>query len=98
MNAACLALAGAASLISSSAVNSARTWLDQERDIALQKMFANISPAGTSTGVVVASPQRANPDYYFHWVRDAGLTMDTVVTLHSTTNDPIERGHYRTAL
>ena len=32
-------------------------------------------------GVVIASPSRDRPNYYYHWVRDAGLTMREVIGL-----------------
>lgn len=54
-------------------------WLPAQAEISQTKMLANISPAGTVRGVVVASPSRQEPDYYFHWIRDAALTMDVIV-------------------
>jgi glucoamylase len=45
-------------------------------------MLKNISRPDTSPGVVVASPSMKDPNYFFHWVRDAALTMDTVVQLY----------------
>lgn len=56
-------------------------WMDWEKTVAEQRLRANLSPSGTSRGVVIASPQRENPDYYFHWVRDAALVMDVVLDL-----------------
>lgn len=38
-------------------------------------LFANISRSDTPAGFIIASPFRVNPDYYFHWVRDAALVM-----------------------
>ncbi|NBX77046.1 MAG: hypothetical protein EBQ92_10865 [Proteobacteria bacterium] len=40
-------------------------WLPQQEQIAAKNLFRNISPAGTVKGVVVASPSRQNPDYWF---------------------------------
>lgn len=45
---------------------------------ACQKLLANISPEGTLRGTVIASPSRADPNYYFHWIRDGALVMDVV--------------------
>ena len=56
-------------------------WLNKQQTISLTKLLQNISPTGTLPGTVIASPQRSGPDYYFHWVRDAGLTMQTVFVL-----------------
>ena len=60
-------------------------WLENQEKISTEKMMANISPAGAHPGVVVASPQKAFPDYWYHWTRDAALTMDTVVSLWETS-------------
>lgn len=49
------------------------------KDQALHHLLDNISPLGTKRGVVIASPQRAAPDYYFHWTRDAALVMKEII-------------------
>lgn len=48
---------------------------------SLQYLLENIEPADTVKGTVVASPSRANPDYFYHWVRDAALVMNTVLNV-----------------
>jgi glucoamylase len=60
-------------------------WLQQQSAQSVIRMMMNISPARTAPGVVVASPEQHSPNYYYHWVRDAALTMDTVVDLYSIT-------------
>lgn len=60
-------------------------WPTFERPVAIRKMLANIGRAGTTPGLVVASPQRSDPDYYFHWVRDGALAMSEVVSLYDET-------------
>ncbi|KAK6341442.1 glycoside hydrolase 15 protein [Orbilia brochopaga] len=50
--------------------------------ISKKRMFDNISPAGAVRGLVTAAQSRADPDYWYHWVRDAALTMDVVVSLY----------------
>lgn len=51
------------------------TWIQSARPKVLSKLSKNISPSGTAPGVVIASPSKHAPNYYFHWVRDASLTM-----------------------
>ncbi len=68
-------------------------WVSQEEGVALKRMLLNISPAGEAKGAVAASPSRENPDYWYHWVRDAGLTMNAVATLYQN-----ERNHSRKRL
>jgi glucoamylase len=60
-------------------------WIQQQANQSVTRMLANVSPAGTAAGVVVASPEQKAPNYYYHWVRDAALTMSTVVDLYSLT-------------
>lgn len=57
-------------------------------------LLANLEHPGIAPGVVIASPSRQNPDYFFHWVRDAGLTMDVIVSLYETSSDSRARERY----
>ncbi len=72
----------AATPLKPAAVASLDQWLSQQEVISAQKLMANVSPSDAAPGVVVASPERNHPNYYFHWVRDAALTMDTVFELY----------------
>src|SRR3990172_1132549 len=56
-------------------------WVEFQREASAERLMRNVSPPGTSPGVVVASPSKADPDYFFHWVRDAALVMETVRSL-----------------
>ena len=47
-------------------------------DTSIEYLLDNINPAGTMKGTVVASPSKADPNYFYHWVRDAALVMNTV--------------------
>jgi glucoamylase len=60
-------------------------WATRQQQIAFSKILANISRTDAAPGSVVASPSHSNPDYYYHWVRDAALTMDTIVTAYQTS-------------
>ncbi|KAJ3052547.1 Glucoamylase, intracellular sporulation-specific [Rhizophlyctis rosea] len=50
-------------------------WIADEADIALDALLENIHPPDTLPGVVVASPSRKDPDYFYHWTRDAALVL-----------------------
>ena len=64
------------------------SWVEAQSNISIERLLANISPEDGHPGVVLASPSRENPDYYYHWVRDAALVMKTVLDLqHQTGND-----------
>lgn len=46
------------------------TWLDEEEDIAVDKLLANIAPSGRNAqhaapGTVLASPSKEHPNYYY---------------------------------
>ncbi len=56
-------------------------WIAKQKVVAEQKILANISPKGVLIGTVLASPSKVDPDYYYHWVRDASLTMLAVQEL-----------------
>ncbi|KAJ3388767.1 glycoside hydrolase 15 protein [Entophlyctis sp. JEL0112] len=52
-----------------------------------QYMMSNIHPSGTSAGIVVAAPQNATANnYFYHWIRDSSLVMDTVNDLYLRKN------------
>ncbi len=55
-----------------------QTWFPQQVAASQNFLLKNISPTDGFPGSVIASPSRANPNYYFHWIRDAALVMETV--------------------
>ncbi len=69
-------------------------WISQEERVALSRMSKNISPPGEAKGAVAASPSRENPDYWYHWVRDAGLTMNAVATLYQNETNHAKKRVY----
>jgi len=62
-------------------------WAKTLEQKSLELMFQNISPPGSPSGLVVASPSRIDPEYYYHWVRDSALVMDVIVTLYERETD-----------
>ncbi|KYG40691.1 glycoside hydrolase family 15 protein [Acidomyces richmondensis BFW] len=62
------------------ATGSLTSWLAAESPIALQGVLNNIGPngvdaPGADSGMVVASPDQVNPDYFYSWTRDSALTF-----------------------
>lgn len=78
--------------------NDLESWIQREQVVATRGLLANISPNGAARGAVVASPSRENPDYFKHWIRDAGLTMDVVVTLFERASSQSEKDYLRNLL
>lgn len=56
-------------------------WLNAQASIAETKMFANFSPPGSMPGTILASPSTHDPNYYYYWVRDGALVMQSVLDL-----------------
>lgn len=50
-----------------------------EVNISLARILENLNHSQISRGAVIASPSQRDPDYFFHWVRDAGLTMGALI-------------------
>lgn len=61
-------------------------WRKAQVQVSTDKIFEALSQPDTARGVVIASPSKAYPDYYYHWVRDAGLVMDLVVDFYQKKN------------
>ena len=45
-------------------------------------LFINFQKKGITPGVVIASPSKKDPNYFYHWVRDAAITMKCVILLY----------------
>ncbi|KAL6948747.1 hypothetical protein ACO0QE_001220 [Hanseniaspora vineae] len=64
-------------------------WIAQETDISFQRILDNIadtnlntlidSNSGMQQGVAIASPSKQHPNYFFQWIRDASITINTVI-------------------
>ncbi|KAJ5660218.1 Glycoside hydrolase family 13 [Penicillium longicatenatum] len=64
--------------------SSLSSYIKSESSIAFQGVLDNIGAdgskvSGASSGVVVASPSKVNPDYFYTWTRDAALTLKVLV-------------------
>ncbi|KAH7359714.1 glucoamylase/glucan 1,4-alpha-glucosidase-like protein [Pyrenochaeta sp. MPI-SDFR-AT-0127] len=60
------------------------TFIKTQADISIKGVLANIGPDGSKAqgvpaGILVASPSRSNPDYWYTWTRDAALTYKALV-------------------
>ncbi|TDL22186.1 glycoside hydrolase family 15 protein [Rickenella mellea] len=69
-----------------------------ERRVATAAIVANIGPQGAKArgvkaGVVVASPSKHEPDYFYSWTRDSSLVFKLLIDQHALYNDAILRQH-----
>ncbi|KAK4687124.1 glucoamylase, partial [Tremellales sp. Uapishka_1] len=57
-------------------------WIQRETPLALNLLLSNIGPpAGAKDGLIIASPSRSEPDYYYTWTRDSALTISSLLPL-----------------
>lgn len=66
------------------ATGSLTSWLASESSVALQGVLNNVGSSGSKvsgakSGIVVASPSKSNPDYFYTWTRDAALVFKALV-------------------
>ncbi len=66
-------------------------WLQAEYTFSIQILEKHISPLGALPGVVIASPQKADHDYFRFWVRDAALVMDVYARWYERAAAAAER-------
>lgn len=48
------------------------------------RVFDNINVNGSVPGLVIAAQSYYEPDYAYHWIRDAGLTFDAIFKLYES--------------
>lgn len=72
-------------------------WLKSERALGFQVIMQNISPTKAvlnglvpKRGSIVAS---TTPHYYYHWTRDAGLVVDSLLQYYEASASPAEKAH-----
>ncbi len=54
---------------------------------SLKTVIDNATKPDVKPGMVVASPSRSNPDYYFDWVRDTALTYRALIDYYELKKD-----------
>ena len=53
----------------------------------INKILDNIKK--TNNGLIIASPSKYDPDYYYHWIRDSAITMKVIIDEYIKTKDNI---------
>ncbi|KAJ5178483.1 Six-hairpin glycosidase [Penicillium coprophilum] len=77
-------------------------FIKSESTLALKSILSNIGAdgsavSGAGAGIVIASPSKSDPDYFYTWTRDAALTLKVLIddflagetSLESTIQDYI---------
>jgi glucoamylase len=74
------------------------SWLQYEAGLSIYKILLNVSPLDSKPGAVVAAQTKVGPNYYFHWVRDAGLTVDAMVTEYLVSRESKQKNYLKQKL
>ncbi|KAI5466885.1 putative glucoamylase GMY1 [Mariannaea sp. PMI_226] len=68
-------------------------FVDTETPIALEQLLCNIGSSGchssgVNSGLVIASPSKSDPDYWYTWTRDSALVFKTIIERFGNEYDP----------
>jgi glucoamylase len=60
------------------------SWIDKQTEISFNGILSNIGGIGiysneVSNGAVIASPSKIKPNYFYQWVRDAAITINSLI-------------------
>ncbi|KAI4164476.1 MAG: hypothetical protein LQ342_001789 [Letrouitia transgressa] len=69
------------------ATSSLSTFISTECPIAFQGVLNNIEVAGAAPGLVIASPSRRDPNYFYTWTRDSAFTFRMLIDELLAAND-----------
>jgi glucoamylase len=78
-----LCVLSASAFSASAAEVSLERWVNSQTNRSLDGVYMAISPRDGARGAVMASPSRQNPNYYYHWIRDAALVLREVWAFRS---------------
>jgi glucoamylase len=70
-------------------------WIYTEGLKAASYLLRNVSRPDGLRGAIVASPSRSDPDYYYHWVRDAGIATKAILLLCRSAEGRARRRYQR---
>lgn len=64
-------------------------WINEQFDATFEKLLNNIGDSnlpntlisqGVTEGAIIASPSKVTPDYFYQWIRDSAITINTVIS------------------
>ena len=56
------------------------------KNIFIDKILENLKCVDNS-GIIIASPSKENPDYFYHWIRDSAIIIRTLIKEYNSSND-----------
>ena len=60
---------------------SLQSWMKTQHSISILTLVNHMTPRDGKPGSIFASPSKEHPNYYYHWVRDAAITINTFLDL-----------------
>ena len=74
------------------------SWIDDQYELSFSRILENIGGVGTnlqnvSDGAVIASPSKSKPNYFYQWVRDAAITVNSIVEYLNDNIDDLESSY-----
>lgn len=58
--------------------------LNSQYGRSVELLMQNLLRTDIAPGAVIAATSRQHPDYFYHWVRDAGLVLETTLDLYES--------------
>lgn len=58
-----------------------------QKNKSIEYLLNNCLSQPVYPGTIIASPSRQQPDYFYHWVRDAAITFSEMLTLYKETSN-----------
>lgn len=84
--------------VGSAVADEGQEYLRAQEQRSIEYLLRNISPPGAARGAVVAASSKHDPDYFYHWIRDAALVMDVIVSLYQDEKEPAQKARYAALL
>ena len=58
--------------------------IQQQSQVSLNKLQESLDNSEVLEGVVIASPSKEKPNYFYHWTRDGGIVMQSLNQIKSS--------------
>lgn len=65
-------------------------WVDEQFEVSFEYLLSNVADSnfhnghllsqGVTEGVIIASPSKKAPDYFYQWIRDSAITIRSVIS------------------
>ena len=72
--------------------------IDEQANRSLTYLLRNLKSTEVKPGAIMASPSKTHPNYFYHWVRDAALTMRVPLLGYQYANSQPDKNYYEETL